>query len=98
MSCDLVRHLRLLLAESAGTIADVAYRLEKSTYAVDEHDRALLRDDVLQLDEELASLKAWLLAPLDWDAEYARLLAGEVPGIEDTEEDPGESTDGDTHV
>jgi hypothetical protein len=79
----LLPHLRWLLTQSAGSIADVAHQLETRADDVDQRMREQLRDDVLVLDEELAVLKARLVAPIDWDAEYNALLAGEIPPFED---------------
>ena len=65
--------LRWLLTQSAGTIADVAHQLETHPFDVDDRGREQLRDDVLVIDEELATLKR-LLAFVDWDAELQGLL------------------------
>jgi hypothetical protein len=78
----LLPRLRWLLTQSAGTVAEVAYELEARASDVDDAAREQLRDDLLVLYEELATL-ASLLAPVDWDAEYGRLLDGEVPPLED---------------
>ncbi len=86
---ELLRRLRWLLTESSGTIADVAHQLETLAARVDDDVREQLRDDVLVLDEELATLKALLLAPVDWDAEHERLLAGEIPPFEGDADDHG---------
>ena len=75
-----------LLNHSNGTIADVAHHLETRAADLDDDARELLREDVLALDEELATVKA-LLAPVDWDAEHGRLLAGEIPPIEGDADD-----------
>jgi hypothetical protein len=85
-SMDLIPKLRWLLTQSTGTIADVAHHLEANADDVDERGREQLRDDVDFLDEELAALKAWLIAP-DWDADYERLLAGEIPPLADDPDD-----------
>lgn len=82
----LVSWLGWLLTHSNGTIADVAHHLETRAADLDEDARQQLRNDVLALDEELATVKA-LLAPVDWDAEHARLLAGEIPPFEDDADD-----------
>jgi hypothetical protein len=74
--------VRLLLTESAGIVAEVTQLLEARAANFDYGARAQLRDDVLLLDDELAALKAWLVAPLDWDADYGRLLAGEIPPLD----------------
>jgi hypothetical protein len=87
---ELLRRLRWLLSESSGTIADVARHLETLAAGLDDDVRERLRDNVLVLDEELAGLKVLLAAPVDWDAEHERLLAGEIPPFEgdaDDEED-----------
>ena len=75
-----------LLTHSNGTIADVAHHLETRAADLDDDARQQLHEDVLALDEELATVKA-LLAPVDWDAEHARLLAGEIPPFEDDADD-----------
>jgi hypothetical protein len=73
--------LRWLLAQSSGTIADVAHQLETYPFALDDDAREQLRDDVLVIEEELVMLGA-LLASIDWDAEFERLLRDEIPGPE----------------
>jgi hypothetical protein len=73
--------LRWLLAQSSGTIADVAHQLETHSFDLDDHAREQLRDDVLVIEEELAMLGA-LIASIDWDAEFERLLRDEIPGPE----------------
>lgn len=82
----LVSWLGWLLNHSNGTIADVAHHLETRAADLDDDARELLHEDVLALDEELATVKA-LLAPVDWDAEHGRLLAGEIPPIEGDADD-----------
>ncbi len=82
----LVSWLAGLLTHSNGTIADVAHHLESRAADLDDGARQQLRDDVLALDEELATVKA-LLAPVDWDAEHERLLAGEIPPFEHDADD-----------
>ena len=82
----LVSWLGWLLNHSNGTIADVAHHLETRAADLDDDARERLRDDVLVLDDELATVKA-LLAPVDWDAEHGRLLAGEIPPFEDDADD-----------
>jgi hypothetical protein len=79
---ELITYLRLLLIRSTDTVAEVKQHLETQVRPLDRETRAQLADDVLRLDDELASLKAFLIAPLDWDAEYKRLLAGETPPLE----------------
>jgi hypothetical protein len=78
--------LRWLMTQSSGTIADVAHQLETYGAEVDDSTREQLRDDVLVLDEELATVKMLLLGPVDWDAEHGRLLAGEVPPFDEDED------------
>ena len=65
--------LRWLLTQSAGTVADVAHQLETHPFDVDDRTREQLRDDVLVIEEELATLKG-LLDFVDWDAELRDLL------------------------
>lgn len=79
--------LRWLMTQSSGTIADVAHQLETYGTDVDDSTREQLRDDVLVLDEELATVKMLLLGPVDWDAEHGRLLAGEVPPFDEDNDD-----------
>jgi hypothetical protein len=76
---ELVPRLRWLLTESAGTIANVAHELETRAAEVDDHARAQLQDDILALDDELATVHTLLRNEVDWDAETRRLLAGEIP-------------------
>jgi hypothetical protein len=61
-------------------------QLERRATDIDDGARAQLRDDVLVLDDELAALKALLLA-IDWDSELARLLRDELPPL-DPDSDP----------
>ena len=82
----LLPRLRLLLTQSSGTIADVVHQVETRAVDLDADAREQLRDDVLVLDEELATLKTLLVAPIDWDAEHERLLAGEIPPFDDGDE------------
>lgn len=80
---ELVWELRRLIAWSAGTIADAAQTLEARAVDVDDKARALLQDEVEALDMDLGVLKALLADPVDWDREYERLLAGEIPPFDD---------------
>ncbi len=84
---ELLWRLRWLLTQSCGTIADAAHQFEARAAELDDRAREQLRDDLLSLDEELATLKALFLAPVDWDAEYERLLAGELPPFDDEADD-----------
>jgi hypothetical protein len=86
----LLAQLRWLLSQSSGTIADVAHQLETRGADIDDAGSEQLRDDVAILDEELATVKALLLAPVDWDAEHGRLLAGEIPPFDDDADDEDE--------
>jgi hypothetical protein len=79
----LLSRLRLLLTESSGTIADVVHQVEARAVDLDDDAREQLRDDILVLDEEFATLKALLVGPIDWDAEHQRLLAGAIPPFDD---------------
>jgi hypothetical protein len=93
-AADLVPHLRWLLTESTGTIADVAHQLETRANEVGDNARAQLRDDVSVLAEELATVKALLGGFIDWDYETKRLLAGEIPPLEpDDRQDVGDGED-----
>ncbi|HEX4011640.1 MAG TPA: hypothetical protein VHX62_16585 [Solirubrobacteraceae bacterium] len=83
----LLAQLRWLLTQSSGTIADVAHQLETRSTDIDDDGREQLLDDVVLLEEELATVKALLVAPVDWDAEHGRLLAGEIPPFDDTADD-----------
>lgn len=87
MGDELVPTLRWLLTQAGGTIARVAHQLEHRAADIDDDARAQLRDDVLVLDDELATLKALLLGLIDWDSELERLLKGELPPL-DTDRDP----------
>ena len=77
----LLPQLRWLLTHSAGSIADVAHQLETNPFEVDDRAREQLRDDVLVIEEELATLRM-LLGSVDWDAEFKHLL-GEVNSTPD---------------
>lgn len=79
----LLSRLRLLLTQSSGAIADVVHRVETRAVDLDDDAREQLRDDLMVLDDEFATLKALLVAPVDWDAEHERLLAGEIPPFND---------------
>jgi hypothetical protein len=83
---ELLPRLGWLLIRSSGTIADVAHHLETRAADVDDDAREHLRADILALHEELATLEA-LLEPVDWDAEHGRLLAGEIPPVQDDADD-----------
>jgi hypothetical protein len=83
---QLLARLSSLLTHASGKIADVADHLETRAADLDDDAREQLRDDVLALDEELATLTA-LLEPVDWDAEHGRLLAGEIPPFQDDADD-----------
>jgi hypothetical protein len=88
----LLRRLRWLMAESSGTIAYIAHQLERHASELDDDACEQLREDVLVLDDDLESLKALLLASVDWDVEHGRLIAGDVPPLED---DPDQADDAD---
>jgi hypothetical protein len=79
---ELLARLGWLLTHARDKIADVAQHLETRAADLDDDARDQLRDDVLALDEELATLTA-LLDVVDWDAENGRLLAGELPPFRD---------------
>jgi hypothetical protein len=84
----LLRRLRWLMAESSGTIAYIAHQLESRAAELDDDACDQLRDDALLLEEDIESVKALLLDPVDWDAEHGRLIAGDVaPFEDDTDED-----------
>jgi hypothetical protein len=85
-SDELVPTLRWLLTQASGTIGRVAHQLERRATDIDDGDRVELRDDILVLDDELAALKALLLA-IDWDSELGHLLRGELPPF-DSDGDP----------
>lgn len=91
----LLRRLRWLMTESSGTIAHIAHQLETCAVELDDDACDQLRDDVLVLDEDIATLKALLAPPVDWDAAHGRLIAGEVPPFEDDfdEDDEGHLPD-----
>jgi hypothetical protein len=83
---ELVPRLRWLLTQSAGSIADVAHQLETRGGQIDASARKMLERDVLFLEEEVSDLLALIRQPTDWDAEYGRLLDGEIPPLEDEED------------
>ncbi len=83
----LLPELRWLLTKSTGTIAEVTHRLQTRALDIDDDVRKQLRDDVAVLDEELATLKAMLAGPVDWDDEYQRLIAGEIAPFDGDDED-----------
>jgi hypothetical protein len=87
---DLLPRLRWLMTESSGTIAYIAHKLETHASELDEDACNQLRDDALVLDEDLATLKALLRGPVDWDAAHGRLIAGEVPPFEDDADEDDE--------
>ena len=66
------------------------HQVETRSVDLDDDTREQLRDDILVLDEEFATLKALLVASIDWDAEHERLLAGEIPPFDDGDEHEGE--------
>ena len=68
--------MRWLLSEATSAAGDVANLLETRGDVLDEDARALLREDALILEDELETLKAQLLAPADWDAEYSGCSQG----------------------
>jgi hypothetical protein len=84
---ELLRRLRWLMTESSGTIAHIAHQLETRSSELDDEAQEQLRDDVLVLDEDLATLKSLLLPAVDWDAEHGRLISGDIPPFEDESED-----------
>jgi hypothetical protein len=84
---DVVPMLRWLLTEATGTIGHAAHQLETHAAEIDDHARAELQDDLITLDEELAIVKALLHDPTDWDDENRRLLAGEIPPLQDEADD-----------
>jgi hypothetical protein len=83
---ELLPRLRFLLARASGTIADVAHHLETLAPDIDDGARAQLRDDLLVLDDELDTVKALLVGPIDWNAELERFLNGEIPPFEADED------------
>ncbi len=85
--------LRRLMTQSSGTIADAVHQVELHGPDLDHDARALLRDDVRVVEEELEMLKLLLLAPADWDAEYDRLLSGEIPPFDDGDADDEDEDD-----
>ena len=79
---DLLPTLRWLLTQAGGTISRVAHQLEHRAAEIDDNAREQLRDDVMVVDDELATVKALLIALNDWDAELERLMNGELPPFE----------------
>lgn len=86
---ELLPRLRWLLSEASGTIGLVAYQLESRAAGLDDVARVQLQDDVLVLDDELATVKTLLLEPIDWDSELGRLVDEGLPPL-DTDTDPDE--------
>jgi hypothetical protein len=81
---DLIWELRRLLAWSGGTIADVTQALELRGSELDAAARSLLQDELDALDSDLELLRAVLTDRMDWDRAYERLLAGEIPPLDDS--------------
>ena len=84
---ELVPTLRWLLTQTSGTIGRVAHQLEHRAAEIDDDARDHLRDDVLVVDDELATVKALLIQLTDWDAQLERLLDGEFAPFE-ADKDP----------
>lgn len=76
---ELLPTLRWLLTQASGTIGRVAHQLEHRAAEIDDSAREQLRDDVMAVDDELATVEALLLPLTDWDSELERLLSGELP-------------------
>lgn len=90
---ELVWELRRLLASAGGSIADVAHALERRGDNLDRRGRELLQDEVSAVEADIAILKTLLSDPVDWDSEYRRLVAGEVPPFEDRVVDDDDDED-----
>jgi hypothetical protein len=90
---ELVWELRRLIAWSGGAIADVARALETRGADLDETARELLRDELAELDVDLATLNVHLADPVDWDGEFECLLAGEVAPFDDLVDEDDENDD-----
>lgn len=90
---DLIWELRRLLAWSGGTIADVTQALELRGSELDEAARVLLQEELDALDSDLATLRAVLTDRVDWDRAYERLLAGEIPPVDEHALDEAEEED-----
>jgi hypothetical protein len=84
---DLIWELRRLLAWSGGTIADVTQALELRGTELDATARALLREELDALDSDLALLRSVLTDRMDWDRAYERLLADEIPPLDEAEDE-----------
>jgi hypothetical protein len=84
---DLIWELRRLLAWSGGTIADVTQALELRGTELDATARALLQEELDALDSDLALLRSVLTDRMDWDRAYERLLAGEIPPLDEAEDE-----------
>lgn len=87
-SDEVVARLRWLLSHATGTIANVAHQIDTRGDEVDYDAREQLKDDILALDDELATLKATVLVPADWDDEFEDLLTGRIPPFETDGDDP----------
>ena len=79
---ELLPTLRWLLTQASGTVGRVAHQLEHRAAEIDDEAREQLRDDVMAVDDELATVKALLIGLNDWDAELERLMNGELPPFE----------------
>lgn len=91
---ELVWELRRLIAWAGGTLDDVVGALETRAGDLDERGRELLQDEVMALDHDLTALKAHLAGPVDWDAEFDHLLAGEVSPFDDPAANEDDDEDG----
>lgn len=83
MRDTLLPTLRWLLTRATGTLGLVSHQLETGAADIDDVAREQLRDDVLFLDDELATVKALLFEPIDWDSELTLLLDGELPPFDE---------------
>src|ERR1700761_7085717 len=79
---ELLPTLRWLLNQASGTIGRVAHQLEHRAAALDDSAPGQLRDDVMAVEDELATVEALVLPSIDWDSELERLLNGEFPPLD----------------
>jgi hypothetical protein len=74
--------LRWLLTRASGTLGLISHQLETRAADIDDSAREQLRDDLFVLDDELGTVKALLLEPIDWDDQLTLLLSDELPPFE----------------
>lgn len=78
---ELLSTIRWLLIQASGKVAEVAHLLESRAGDIHDRARTQLRDDVLDLDDELSMVKTLLVRVMDWDSGLEQLLNDEVPPL-----------------